>query len=80
MAEHRFEIGQGVYYRPKRSRSALHATVGPYQITKRVPSTGGEFKYTIRSPNEDYERIAKESELTRLEDRAPLSRRRPEIS
>jgi len=79
MAEHRFKIGQAVYFHPKKSRLALHAPVGHYQITKRLPATGGEFEYSIRSAHEDYERVARESELTRLEDRAPLARRRREI-
>jgi hypothetical protein len=79
MAEHRFKIGQGVHYRPKRSRLALHATAGPYQIIRRIPARGGKFKYAIRSANEDYEHIVKESELARLEDRAPLLRRKPRI-
>jgi hypothetical protein len=79
MAEHRFKIGQAVYFHPKKSRLALQASVGPYQITKRFPPTGAEFKYAIRSPFEDYERVAKESELRRLEDRAPSLRRKLEI-
>jgi len=76
MTEHRFKIGQSVYFRPKKSRLAL---AGAYQITKRFPGAGGEFKYRIRSPHEDYERVARESELSRLEDRAPLLRRRPDF-
>jgi len=79
MAEHRFKIGQAVYFHPKKSRLAFPAPVGPYQITKRFPAIGGEFEYAIRSAHEDNERVAKESELTRLENRAPLMRRRREI-
>jgi hypothetical protein len=75
MAEHRFKIGQGVYFHPKKSRLAVRAPVGPYQITRRIPGAGGKFKYAIRSANEGYEHIVKESELTRLEDRTrPLRR------
>jgi hypothetical protein len=64
MAEHRFRIGQSVYFYPKK----LHAPPGPYQITKRLPAIAGEFEYRIRTSHEDYERVARESELARLED------------
>jgi hypothetical protein len=75
MSQHRFKIGQGVYFHPRKSRLALRAPAGPYQITRRIPAAGGEFKYAITSANEGYERIVKESELTRVEDRArPLRR------
>jgi len=77
MAEHRFKIGQTVYFHPQKSKLALHAPVGPYHITRRFPAADGEFEYAIRSPHEDHERVARESELSRLEDRAPLLRRRP---
>jgi hypothetical protein len=76
MPEHRFKIGQSVYFHPRKSRMA---TAGAYQITKRFSAARGEFKYRIRSPHEDYERVAKESELRRLEDRVRPLRRRLEI-
>jgi hypothetical protein len=69
MAEHRFKIGQAVYFHPKKSRLAFRAPVSPYQIIKRFPTTGGEFEYAIKSAYEDNERVAKESELRRLENR-----------
>jgi hypothetical protein len=79
MVEHRFKIGPAVYLHPKKSRLAFRAPVGPYQIIERFPATGAEFKYAIKSAHEDNERVAKESELTRLENRVPLMRRRREI-
>jgi hypothetical protein len=79
MAEHRFKIGQAVYFHPGKSGMALHAPVGHYHITKRFPAADGEFEYAIKSPFEDHERVARESELSRLEDRAPLLRRRPDF-
>jgi len=66
MAEHKFKIGQVVYFRPKASSGPLSASRGTYQITRRLPAAEGEFQYVIRSANEDHERFAKESELTRF--------------
>jgi len=66
MTEHKFKIGQVVYFRPKISSLPLSASSGPYQITRRLPAAEGEFQYVIRSANEDHERVAKESELSRF--------------
>jgi hypothetical protein len=66
MAEHKFKIGQVVYFRPKRSSSPLLPSSGPYQIIKRLPAAEGDFQYVIRSANEDHQRVARESELTRF--------------
>ena len=59
MTDYAFKIGQMVDYKP-----ATRLTVpGPYQITQRMPSEDGEFKYRIKSPRERHERVAKESDL-----------------
>jgi hypothetical protein len=36
----------------------------PYQITQRLPSEDGNFKYRIKSPHEPHECVANESELS----------------
>jgi len=66
MAEHKFKIGQVAYFRPKASSAPLSASREPYQIIRRLPETEGEFQYVIRSANEDHERVARESELSRF--------------
>jgi hypothetical protein len=67
VTEHKFKIGQLVYFYPKEARRAqLDAAPGPYLITKRLPAAGdGEFQYEIRNTLEEYNRVARESELTR---------------
>ena len=67
VTEHKFKIGQLVNFHPKGARRAqLDAAPGPYQITKRLPAAeGGEFQYEIRNTLEEYNRVARESELTR---------------
>jgi hypothetical protein len=76
MAEHKFKIGQAVYFRSKRF-PGFAAPPGPYNITRRLPGVGGEFEYAIKSSHEDHERVARESELERLEDYSPRPRHKP---
>jgi hypothetical protein len=66
MTKHKFEIGQLAYFYPKGARR-VDSAAGPYQITKRLPAgEDGQFRYEIRSTLEEYDRIARESELTRV--------------
>jgi hypothetical protein len=62
MADHRFKIGQMVFFYP-RSRGADVPRSRPFQITARLPAIDGENQYRIRSPFEEQERAASESEL-----------------
>ena len=64
MADHKFKIGQMVFYHPRRGIVPIDApTSSPYQITARLPPISGEFQYRIKSPEEEHERAASESEL-----------------
>jgi hypothetical protein len=67
VAEHKFKIGQLVYFHPKAAGwTQLDAVPGPYQITKRLPAAeDGEFQYEIRNTLEEHNRVARESELPR---------------
>ena len=58
---HQFKLGQIVEFHPLRKFSAAR---GMYLVTRELPERDGEFDYRIRSPNEPYERIARESELS----------------
>ena len=65
MTEHKFKIGQLVYFHPK-VRLQLDVVPGPYLITRRLPATQDrECQYEIRNTLEEYNRVARESELTR---------------
>lgn len=67
MAEHKFKIGQVVYFYPKKPGLPSDAPAGPYQIIRRLPATtDGEFQYVVRSEYESHERVARESELARF--------------
>jgi hypothetical protein len=64
MADHKFKIGQMVFYHPRRGIVPIDApTRSPYQITARLPQIDGEFQYRIKSIHEEHERAASESEL-----------------
>ena len=66
MVEHRFKIGQLVYFRPKRSpgSSQIDVRPGAYQIMRRLPAMDREFQYVIRSTYDNRQRVAMESELS----------------
>jgi hypothetical protein len=61
VAEHKFKIGERVYFH---SRSQREVPPGPCQIIKRLAAANSEFQYVIRSEYGDHERVAKESELS----------------
>jgi len=62
MGPHKFKIGEMVLFRP--SARGVDAPWGrPFQITQRLPVTGGQFQYRIRNEFENHERAASESEL-----------------
>jgi hypothetical protein len=62
MPSHKFHIGETVRVKPAFSRSVPG---GAYEVTKQFPHNGREFEYRIKSANEDHERVARESELTK---------------
>jgi hypothetical protein len=62
MPDHKFHVGQIVFYRP--ASRGVDAPRGGYTVTGRLPrGDDGQFKYRIKHSSEDHERIAKESEL-----------------
>ncbi len=63
MKEHKFQIGQTVYFT---SRPIGHmAANGAYRVVKLLPSDGEDYQYRIKSATEAFERVAKESQLDR---------------
>jgi hypothetical protein len=61
---HKFQIGQTVCFT---SRPIGHMAVNDtYQIVKLLPSDGEDYQYRIKSANEAFERVAKESQLDRF--------------
>jgi len=60
---HKFRIGQTVYFTAK--PLGHMASNGTYQVVKLLPSDGDEHQYRIKSSDEAFERVAKESQLDR---------------
>ena len=61
MPDHKFHISQTVFLNPAHTRNVPG---GAYIITKKLPFRGGEFEYRIKSVNEPFERVVRESQLT----------------
>lgn len=61
--QHKFKVGQLVDYSP--NRSSMSASSRGYEIIRLLPPEGIDLLYRIKSPNELFERVAKEPELTR---------------
>jgi hypothetical protein len=59
---HKFKVGEAVILHAATSRNVPG---GVYQVTMRLPGTGVEREYRIKSANEPHERVVRESELTR---------------
>lgn len=63
MSVHKFKVGQAVIYSP--GRSSMLASSREYKIVKQLPPEGGDNQYRIKGIAETFERMAKESDLSR---------------
>ncbi len=63
MTEHKFKIGQVVDFAP--GRMGFPASARPCKILKLLPAEDGQLQYRIKCPSETFERVAKESALSR---------------
>ena len=63
MAEHKFKVGQMVDLTP--IRGTIPAADRSYKVIRLLPRESGEQLYRIKTIVEAFERVAKESELTR---------------
>jgi hypothetical protein len=58
---HLFHAGQSVRLRP--SMLTRSAAGGDYKVLRKLPESGGEVQYRIKSGREAHERIVNESDL-----------------
>lgn len=63
MSHHKFKVGQEVYFHP--AKFSMPAAAQRYKILRQLPTEGGEAKYRIKASAEQFERVAKESELSK---------------
>jgi hypothetical protein len=61
MAPHKFKVGDIVAFKP----AVRFAPSGVFEVIKQLPGND-EHEYRIKSPQEDHQRVARESELTRV--------------
>lgn len=59
----KFKIGQLVDFNP--SRASIPASIREYKVLKALPRDRGEQEYRIKSIAEAFERVVKESELSK---------------
>jgi len=62
----RHKAGQSVRFTP--GKLTPPAAGQAYKIVRALPAEDGEYRYRIKSVYEPYERIAKESELSAVQD------------
>lgn len=60
---HAYKIGQMVEFTP--GRTGVPASTQKYEIIRTMPPEGGENQYRIKCKSENFERVARESELKR---------------
>ena len=60
--QRKFKIGQRVSFSP--GKLAMSAASSEYKITRILPRESGEFTYRIKSAVEQFERVARESEIS----------------
>ena len=60
---HKFHVGQAVYFTA--GTMGRPGASGSYKIVRLMPSDGDEHHYRIKSTDEAFERVAKESQLER---------------
>lgn len=63
MAAHKFKVGQSVTFTP--GRSAMAASSREYKIVRLLPPEEGQNLYRIKGVSETFERMARESDLSR---------------
>ena len=60
---HKYRVGQTVFYTS--SPISRPGASGSYKVVRLLPSDGEDYQYRIKSANEAFERVAKESQLDR---------------
>ena len=63
MANHKYKVGQLVTFAP--SRSGMPTSGRQYEVVRLLPPESGELQYRVKCKGDTFERVARESELTR---------------
>jgi hypothetical protein len=65
MTHHKFKVGQLVDFTP--ARLGVPTSGRPYEVLRLLPPESGQFQYRVKCKAETFERVAKESDLSRRE-------------
>ena len=63
MAFHKFKVGENVGFAP--GRQSMPASAQAYKVVRLLPPDGNQNTYRVKCATEPFERIARESELSR---------------
>jgi hypothetical protein len=63
MATHKYKVGQLVNFAP--SRSGMPTSGRQYEVIRLLPPESGELQYRVKCKGDTFERVARESELSR---------------
>jgi len=63
MTEHKYKIGERVFFRPRQSRRGMAPLSYPYRVTRRLLEVEGEPQYQIRCTVSEIEFAAGERKL-----------------
>jgi hypothetical protein len=63
VANHKYKVGQLVNFAP--SRSGMPTSGRQYEVVRLLPPESGELQYRVKCKGDTFERVARESELTR---------------
>jgi hypothetical protein len=58
--DHKFKVGQTVYYMAGVGRTRRNDA---FEVMQRLPPEGGDYQYRIKSAHEPFDRVVKEREL-----------------
>ncbi len=62
MSRHRYRIGQKVRFAP--GKIGKMTATGDYSVTRQLPIESGENMYRVKSSEENFERVARESQIS----------------
>jgi hypothetical protein len=63
VANHKYKVGQLVNFAP--SRSGMPTSGRQYEVVRLLPPESGELQYRVKCKGDTFERVARDSELTR---------------
>ena len=63
MQQFKFKVGQRVDYQP--GKLAVATSSAAFTTVRQLPAEGSELQYRIKSSDETFERVARESQLSR---------------